>query len=270
MSKNLKLMFFGDIMGHSGQQVFQKWNHRLKEQYDVDAVIVNGENSAKNGKGISPKDVEFFKDNGVSVITSGNHIWKDKKIYNYLSEHRNLIRPLNYPPACPGNGYSIFELHGFQVAVVSLQGRSFMHDNIDCPFRAMESVLTYLKLKTNMIFVDFHAETTAEKQAMAYFLDGKISGLFGTHTHVQTSDERVLPLGTAFITDIGFCGAVNSIIGMEKEAVINKFITQMPARFIIETKPPFVINGICVKVNPETGKAIDIERIKIIDEEGAF
>ncbi len=267
MSEKLRFMFLGDIMGHTGQAIFQKWNNKLKKKYHIDAVIVNGENAAKNGKGIAPKEMEFFNDNGVNVVTSGNHVWKDKKIYNYLEEHIDLIRPANYPPSCPGKGHTIFEVKGAQVGVVNLQGRSFMHDHLDCPFRTMESILTYLSLKTNIIFVDFHAETTAEKQTLASLLDGKITGFLGTHTHVQTSDERILPKGTAFITDLGFCGAFNSIIGMEPEAVVYKFTTQMPARFIVEKKPPYIIGGVCVEVDVQSGEALSIERIKIIDEE---
>jgi 2',3'-cyclic-nucleotide 2'-phosphodiesterase len=265
MAEKLRFMFIGDIMGQTGQSVFQKWNNKLREKYKVDSVIVNGENSMKNGKGIDPKAMEFFKNNGVDIVTSGNHIWKEKKIYNYLAENSDLLRPANFPPGCPGEGYSIFEVKGQIIAVVCLQGRSFMHEHLDCPFRTMDTLLTFLQLKTNIILIDFHTETTAEKQALAFYLDGKISGLFGTHTHVQTSDERILPNGTAFITDLGFCGSLDSVIGMEKGAVINRFITQMPDRFVVSTKPPFILNGIVVEIEAQSGKALKIERINIID-----
>lgn len=265
MAEKLRFMFLGDIMGQPGLSIFQKWNNKLKDKYKIDVVVVNGENSMKNGKGIDPKVMEFFKNNGVNVVTSGNHIWKEKKIYNYLAENNDLLRPANFPQGCPGEGYTVFEIKGQIVAVVCLQGRSFMNEHLDCPFRTMDTMLTFLQMKTNIIFIDFHAETTAEKQALAFYLDGRISGLFGTHTHVQTSDERILPHGTAFITDLGFCGSLNSIIGMEKEAVINRFMMQMPERFIVSTLPPFALNGVFVEVDANSGRALKIERINIID-----
>jgi metallophosphoesterase (TIGR00282 family) len=266
----LRVMFIGDLMGHVGQAVFARWIFKLKEKHNIDAIIVNGENAAKSGKGITPVDVEFLQNCGVQVITTGNHIWQNKKIYSYLSEKDDVLRPANYPSGCPGKGYTVFEVNNHLIGVINVQGRSFIKDHIDCPLRTTESLIQLLKTKTNVIFVDFHAETTAEKQALGLFLDGMVSGVFGTHTHVQTSDERILPQGTAYITDAGFCGAYNSVIGMKKDVIIEKFLTQMPHRFEVEKNPPYVLNGVWVEVDTETGKALNIERIRIIDEKSLY
>jgi len=267
MAKTLRFMFIGDAVGCPGQMVFQKWATKLKNKHKVDAIIVNGENAAKNGKGITPKLMEFFKHCGVSVVTSGNHIWQNREIYSYLDEKDDLIRPANYPSSCPGKGYCLFEVNGYTVAMINLQGRVFMREHLECPFKTVESLLTLLRTKTNMIFVDFHAEATSEKHILAHFLDGKVSGIFGTHTHVQTSDERILPGGSGYITDLGFCGAINSAIGMKVESVLQRFLTQMPTRFFVDNNPPFQVSGIFVEVDISTGKTLKIERINVIDEE---
>ncbi len=266
MPNTLRLMFLGDIIGTSGQVMFQKWVSKLKKEHKIDALVVNGENTAKNGKGINPKIMEFFKHNGVDVVTSGNHIWHNKEIYNYLNTNNDLLRPANYPSDCPGKGYAVIEVKGYTIGIMNLQGRVFMHDNIDCPFRTAQSLLTLLKTKTNMVFVDFHAEATSEKQALGYYLDGQVSGLFGTHTHVPTADSRILPQGTGYITDLGFCGALNSVIGVEKEAVTQKFLTQMLHRFAVDKRGPFALNGIWLDVDTDTGKTVKIERINVIDD----
>ena len=267
MAQVLRFMFIGDVVGVPGQTVFQKWAPRLKDKHKIDAIVVNGENSAKNGKGITPKLMEFFKHCGVSVVTSGNHIWQNREIYSYLDEKSDLIRPANYPSACPGKGYSLFEVNGHMVVVINLQGRVFMREDLECPFKTIESLLIFLQTKTNIIFVDFHAEATSEKHILAYFLDGKVSGIFGTHTHVQTADERILAGGSGYITDLGFCGAVNSAIGMKADTVLQRFLTQMPTRFSVEDNPPFQISGVWVEVDIKSGKTLKIERINVVDEE---
>lgn len=267
MAETLRFMFIGDIVGLSGLEVFKRQVPVLKKKYSIDSIIVNGENCSKNGKGISVKVVESLRSVGVDVITSGNHIWQNREIYDFLNKTEILLRPANYSSQCPGKGYVLYTVKNQTVAIINLQGRGFMRDHIDCPFRKVESLLTLLRSKTKIIFVDFHAETTAEKQALANFLDGRISGFVGTHTHVQTADERILPIGTAYITDLGFCGAMNSVIGMEKDIIIKKFMTQLPARFKTENKPPFELNGVWIEVDSVSGKAIKIERIKIIDEQ---
>lgn len=260
-------MFLGDIVGEPGIAMLTKWAPKLREKHKIDMIVVNGENSAKNGRGITPEIIEILKDAGVSVITSGNHVWANKKIMDSFDTHRILLRPANYPSACPGRGYTLVTVNNVQVAIVNLQGRVFMHEDLDCPFRTVESLLSLLKTKTNIIFVDFHAEATSEKQAMRYFLDGKVSGIYGTHTHVQTADERILQSGTSYITDIGFSGAQNSALGVDQKIILDRFLHQMPVHFKVEKKGPMEMHGIWVEVDTQTGKSLHIERIAFVDED---
>ncbi|PKN03865.1 TIGR00282 family metallophosphoesterase [Candidatus Dependentiae bacterium HGW-Dependentiae-1] len=260
----IKILCVGDVVGVTGRTMFQKHIDTIREKYAIDGIIVNGENSG-HGRGISSRIVRFFKHNKVNVITSGNHIWYNKEIYSYLSSANDLLRPANYPRSAPGVGVTTFECAGHTVGVINLQGRVFMRDHIDCPFRTAESALSFLQTKTNTIIIDFHAEATSEKMAMAYFLDGKISALFGTHTHVQTADERILPQGTAFISDVGMVGSLNSMLGMKKESIIEHFITQLPVKFTVEHSAPVLFNGVVMELDTQTGKATGIERISIID-----
>ncbi len=262
-----RFMFLGDLAGEPGVAMFLKWAPRLKEKHKIDGIIVNGENVAKNGRGITPDLANILKDAGADVITSGNHIWAKKKIYDFLDEKSFLIRPANYPSSCPGKGYSIFNVNNIPVAVVSLQGRVFMGEDLDCPFRTVESLLKMLSSKCKIIFVEIHAEATSEKLALRYFLDGKVSGLYGTHTHVQTADDMILSSGTSYITDLGFAGALNSSIGVESEIILQRFLSQMPILFKIDTRGPMIMCGILVEVDINSGKTLRIERIKIVDEE---
>ncbi len=262
----LRVLFLGDIIGKPGRALFQKHVDRIRREFSIDALIVNGENST-HGRGITSRTMKFFKHNSVDVVTSGNHIWSNKEIYPYLSQNNDLLRPANYPSGCPGFGVTTFDCKGYEIAVVNLQGRTFMRDEVECPFRTAESILTFLKNKTDLIFVDFHAEASSEKMGMGYFLDGKVSGVVGTHTHVQTSDERILPGGTAYITDLGMAGALNSMIGMTKEPVIQRFLTQMPVKFVVDMKPPFIMTGAWIEVDTKTGKAVDIQRIRVVDDQ---
>lgn len=262
----LRVLFLGDVVGSLGRAMFQKHCAQLKQQYSIDAVIVNGENAA-NGRGITPRMVRFLRQHGADVVTSGNHIWAKKEIYGYLAENNDLLRPANFPSSCPGTGQVIINVKGHDVAIVNLQGRVFMREHVDCPFKAADTLLTYLKHKTPIIFVDFHAETSSEKMGIAYYLDGRVSGVVGTHTHIQTADERILPKGTAYITDLGMSGALNSMIGMKKEPIIQMFLTQMPQRFEVDTQGPAILTGVWIEVDTQTGKALKIERIRILDEE---
>ncbi len=264
-NNNLRVLLLGDVVGLPGRTMFQKYSATLREKHDLDAIIINGENSGSMGRGISSRIVHFFKHNGANVITSGNHIWYNKEIYNYLSAHTDLIRPANFPNECPGSGVTTFEVKGFIIGVINLQGRIFMRDFVTCPFRAVDSILTYLKTKTSIIFIDFHAEASSEKMGLAYYVDGKVSGFVGTHTHIQTADERILPKGTAYITDLGMGGALNSMIGMKKEPIIRNMITQMPEKFVVDCEGPFVLSGVIIDVDPTTGHAVAIERVRIID-----
>jgi metallophosphoesterase (TIGR00282 family) len=258
-------MFLGDIVGTPGVAMFEEWVPKLKKKYKIDTVVVNGENAAKNGRGITSELAKHLYEHGANAITSGNHVWANKKIYSFIDESDFLLRPANYPSICPGKGYTIINVNGVSVAVVSLQGRVFMHEDLDCPFRTMETLLSLLATKTNIIFVDFHAEATSEKRAMACFLDGKVTGLFGTHTHIQTADEQILPHGTAYITDLGFSGALHSSRGVENNIILQRFLSQMPAQFKIETEGPMVMEGVWVEVDVKTGKALTIERIRVSD-----
>lgn len=266
--KRIRVLFLGDVVGESGCRIFQKYIKRIREEYAIDALIVNGENSSSQGRGITPELVNFFKQHTADVITTGNHIWAKNDIYPYLATHTDLLRPANFPQDNPGVGVTTFNCNGQLIAVINVQGRVFMREHLACPFRTVESILTYLRSKTPIIFIDIHAEATAEKIGLAYFVDGKVSGVVGTHTHVQTADERILPGGTAFITDLGMAGALHSMLGMKKEAIIQNFITQMPTRFVVETEPPFVMTGAWIEVDRQTGRAVDIQRIRIVDPEG--
>jgi len=265
--KTIRMMFLGDLVGEPGLALFEKWVPRLKEKHKIDAVVVNGENTGKNGKGITAEIVQRLKDAGCSVITSGNHIWANKKIYDFISQSDVLLRPANYPSVCPGKGFALVNLNDAYVGVICVQGRVFMHEDIECPFRTVDSLISMLKTKTNIIFVEFHAEATSEKHAMRHFLDGKVTGLFGTHTHVQTSDEMILPSGTAYMTDLGFAGAQHSALGIDQKIILNRFLSQMPAFFKVEKKGPMVLNGVWVEVDVETGNTLKIERINIVDNE---
>lgn len=262
----IRVLFLGDIVGTTGRVLFQKHIAALKAELSADAIIVNGENSA-HGKGITSKIMRFFKHNGVDVVTSGNHIWRQKEVYQYLSENKDLLRPANFPSSCPGTGVTLFSCKGTEIGVINVQGRIFMREHLECPFKTVETILTYLKSKTNIIFVDFHAEATSEKIGLAFYLDGKISGLVGTHTHVQTADERILPGGTAYISDIGMAGSLNSMIGMQKEGVLGHLLTQMPTKFEVEINPPYIMTGVYIDVDPATGKAVNIKRVKIVDDQ---
>lgn len=267
----LRVLFLGDIVGVPGRAMFQKHIAQLKEEYAVDCIIVNGENSSASGRGITPRTVRFFKHHGVDVITSGNHIWHFRDIYEYLATNEDLLRPANYPGDCPGVGATTFlSKKGISVGVINVQGRIFMRDNLNCPFRTVESMLSYIRSRTNIIIVDFHAEATSEKMALGFFLDGKVSAVVGTHTHIQTTDNRVLPNGTAYISDLGMAGALNSMIGMHKEPIIQNFLTQMPVKFSVETEGPMLLSGVYIDIDTQTGKAIDIQRIRIVDEHVTF
>lgn len=263
---NIKILCVGDVVGAAGRALVQKVVPNLKRHHAIDCVIINGENSAHDGRGITEKNVRFFKHNGADVITTGNHVWAKREIYGYFDKNTDLIRPANFPTGAPGQGITFFTTaKGDIIAVINLQGRVFMREQLNCPFRTADSLLTYAKSKASTIIIDFHAETSAEKQALGFYLDGKVSAVFGTHTHVQTADERILPNGTAFITDIGMTGSLNSMIGMKKESVIQSFLMQMPAKFEVDTASPLVLAGIVLTIDAQTGKATSIERIRIID-----
>jgi len=248
------ILAIGDIIGRPGRQAICQLLPGLRQQYGLDLVIANAENVA-GGLGLTPNTAEELLNAGVDVLTSGNHIWAQKEIVPYLDGEMPILRPLNYPPGVPGKGYII----NAQAMVINLMGRTFIGD-FDCPFRAMDKLLGELQHKPPVIIVDFHAEATSEKVAMGRYLDGRVSAVLGTHTHVGTIDAQVMPQSTAYVTDIGMTGPIDSVIGDDTEAVIQRFLTGMPHRLSVG-KGKTMFNAIIVRVADDSGRAISIDRI---------
>jgi len=248
------LLMIGDIIGKPGRRAVNKLLPAISQQYGVDLVIANAENIA-GGIGVTLNTAEELLGAGVHVLTSGNHIWAEKEIIPYLDGGMPLLRPLNYPPGVPGRGYLI----SGQVMVVNLIGRTFM-SSFDCPFRAMDRLLDELESKPPVIIVDFHAEATSEKMALGRYLDGRVSAVLGTHTHVGTIDTQLLPRGTAYVTDIGMTGPIDSVIGDDVEAVTRRFLTMIPHRLSVG-KGRVVLNAVLVEVDEASGRAVSIDRI---------
>ena len=251
----MRILMIGDVIGKPGRAAVRAVLPDLKREQSIDVVICNGENTA-GGFGITAETASELLESGVDVLTSGNHIWDKKEIVPYLDEGLPLIRPANYPNA-PGRGY----IHHGGVTVVNLMGRVFMAA-LDCPFRTADALLEQLKeeAQSKVIIVDFHAEATSEKQALGWYLDGRVSGVFGTHTHVGTVDARILPKGTAYLTDVGMTGPMDSVIGSDKDAVLERFLTSLPQRLPV-ANGPCVLNAVLVDVDEETGLASLIERV---------
>ena len=256
----MRFLIVGDVVGKPGRQILADKLKTIKEELDIEGVVVNGENAA-GGLGIVPEVCEEILSYGVDVITSGNHIWDKKEIVDYIDYQPRLIRPLNYPPGVPGKGWVMVERKGKKWIAANMSGRVFM-PSLDCPFHRIEEELENFKKVTNLILLDFHAEASSEKIAMGWFLDGKVSCVFGTHTHVATADERILPQGTAYITDIGMTGAHDSVIGVKTEDILSRFLTQMPIRYQV-AKDNVKLNGIVVEVDEITGRATEISRLSI-------
>ncbi len=268
MASLLRFVFIGDIIGAPGIAMFQKWAPRLRERYHAQAIIVNGENAMKNGMGLNAKIIDLLRESGAAVVTTGNHVWDQKDLYAALNERDDVIRPANYPPGMPGKSYALIQVQGQLVAIINLHGRVYSKDNLDCPFRTVDSLLTFLRTKTNIIFVDFHGDATSEKRAMGMFLDGRVSGVYGTHTHIQTADEMLQPKGTSYVTDLGGCGALNSVLGMQFDGMLPLFLQHRKmGKMVVEEQPPFVLSGVVVEVETQTGKSVNIERIRIVDNE---
>lgn len=225
----MNILFIGDVVGRPGRNYLAKNLDKLKKENAIDFTIVNGENCA-GGVGITKSTYDELLGLGVDMVTLGNHSWAKKEIFEFIEESDKLVRPANYPKGTPGRGFRIAERAGKRIAVINLCGRVYM-DCIECPFKTVDAILEEINSKADIIIIDFHAEATSEKLALGWYLDGRVHAVLGTHTHVQTSDERVLPGGTAYITDTGMTGPRDSILGVDKEIVINKFITSMPARF---------------------------------------
>ena len=257
----MKLLFIGDIVGSPGRDAIRALLPQLKQQHAIDFVVANAENAA-GGTGITPRIANDLFQSGCDVLTAGDHVWKRREILDIITDNARILRPLNMPSTAPGNGSGVYTLaSGVAVAVVVLLGRVFIDAMTDSPFLVMRDAVNTLRQKTNIIILDFHAEATSEKVAMGWFLDGKISALLGTHTHIQTADERVLPKGTAYITDVGMTGPCDSVIGRNKEKVIERFLTGMPTRFELGVND-IQLHGALVDIDEANGKAKTITRIK--------
>jgi len=257
----MKILFIGDIVGKLGRNATKALLPSVVNKYKIDLVIANGENAA-GGFGLTDKTVSEIFSCGVHVITSGNHIWDKKEFIPQISKEDRVLRPLNYPPGVPGFGSLLYPIrNGLKVAIINLSGRVFM-SNIDCPFRIGREEVKKMGEITKLIIVDFHAEATSEKIAFGYYMDGKVSAVIGTHTHVQTADERILSGGTAYITDVGMTGPSDSVIGIDKEQIIQRFLTSMPMRF--ETaKGEGIFSAVVIDMNEESGKSTAIQRLQL-------
>jgi 2',3'-cyclic-nucleotide 2'-phosphodiesterase len=252
-------MFLGDVVGEPGRDAIAALLPGLKAELGVDFVVVNGENSAA-GRGITPRLAIQLMRAGAAVITTGDHIWDQKEIVPFFDEEPRLLRPANYPDGVPGSGSVVLDTPKGKVAVLNLQGRVFMKHQLENPFIIGKAIVEELRQETPMIFVDFHAEATSEKVAMGWHLDGLVSAVVGTHTHVPTCDERVLPKGTAYQSDAGMCGPLNSVIGSRVEPVVQQYLNQMPARYGVG-EGVVRINGCIIDIDPPTGRALRIERL---------
>jgi metallophosphoesterase (TIGR00282 family) len=262
----VKLLFIGDIVGEPGRKAVKALVPKLREQLGLDFVIANGENAA-GGSGITPKTAAEIFSVGVDVITSGDHVWDQKEVMDLLAKEPRFLRPLNYPPGTPGQGSGVFEVRSAKcevrspvfVAVLNAQGRTFM-PAIENPFLVVPPEIARLRQQTSIIFVDFHAEATSEKIAFARMLDGQVSAVVGTHTHVQTADEQIFPGGTAYLSDAGFTGPHESVLGREIEPVIKRFVTNMPQRFEV-ARGRGLLQGLVVEIDETSGKAVSIQRV---------
>ena len=256
----MKIMLVGDVIGRPGRRSFREHTPRLRKEKGIDIVIVNGENSA-GGKGITRKSLDELYQGGADIVTSGNHVWDKREVLEFIDREPFLIRPANYPEGAPGKGFCIYPFKAKNIGVINLSGRTFM-PALDCPFQKAEQILREMDGRCDVILLDFHAEATSEKMAMGWYLDGRLQCLVGTHTHVQTADERILPKGTAYITDLGMVGPWNSILGVKADIVVDKFLRALPSRFDL-AEAPNVYSAVVLEVDDRTNAAVGIERVMI-------
>tara|TARA_B100000315_G_scaffold210427_1_gene206693 strand:+ start:11685 stop:12467 length:783 start_codon:yes stop_codon:yes gene_type:complete len=257
----MRLLFIGDIIGKPGRIILSQYLDNLINKYKIDLCIANGENAA-GGFGITRKVGESLFDMGINVMSSGNHIWDKKEALEYLPKESRFLRPANYPKGAPGSGSTLFRFSdGTYAGILNLAGRVFM-PNLDCPFQTADREIPELKKKAKFIIVDMHAEATSEKIAMGWYLDGRVSAIIGSHTHVQTADEKILPKGTAYITDSGMTGPIDSVIGMKKETAIFRFKTSIPQKFSVASGDT-QLNGVVVEIDSKSGLAKEIKRIQL-------
>ena len=259
----MRILMVGDVVGKPGRYFFMEQTLELKQAKKIDAVIVNGENAA-HGKGLTPAIFEELLRGGADVVTSGNHIWDNPKVLEIIDAEPFLLRPANYPEGTPGNGFCILPVGKKKIGVINLAGRTFMNPPLDDPFRLAEKIIATIRRQCDMIFVDFHAEATSEKLALGYHVDGQVTAVVGTHTHIQTADARILPNGTAYITDLGMVGAENSVLGIEIEPVIKKFLTGRPSRFEVAAGS-CIYCALLIEVDDKTNKVSRVERIFITE-----
>lgn len=255
----MRLLFIGDVVGQPGREAVKALLPALVARYEVDFAIANGENAA-GGMGITAAVAEELLQAGVDVLTTGNHVWRQRDALRLLEQEPRVLRPANYPPGAPGRGAEVYQTeHSGPIGVLNLLGRTFMQP-LDCPFRAADREIEALRGRTSVIIADIHAEATSEKLAMGWYLDGRASAVIGTHTHVQTADERVLPQGTAYITDVGMTGPRDSVLGVRVEGIVQRFLSGLPCRFEVASGAQ-ALNAVVVDINPETGTANSIERV---------
>lgn len=256
----MNVLCIGDVVGHAGREALEGLLPKLKDEFKVDFTIANGENAA-GGAGLTPRIAGQLFRAGCDFLTLGDHAWDKHELIEYLQEKDNIIRPANFPEGTPGRGWAVCNVGGRKIGVVNLLGRVFMRYAVECPFRSLQKIVEDIQKDTNIVIVDFHAETTSEKVACGLFIDGKVSAFVGTHTHVQTSDEKILPRGTAYITDLGMTGPYDSVIGQNKDKIIQRFLTSMPVRFEVAKEDPW-LHGVMVEVDDHTGLAHKITRVQ--------
>ncbi|MGL4606440.1 MAG: TIGR00282 family metallophosphoesterase [Eubacteriaceae bacterium] len=254
----MRILILGDVYGRPGRTILKKEIFNLIKNNAIDFTIINGEN-ASGGNGLTEKNARELLELPIDVITMGNHVWQQKDFTSSIEKFHQIVRPLNYPEPCPGNGLAFFEFKEKRICVLNLSGQIFM-PSLDSPFKRIREVMTEVKEKSDIIIVDFHAEATSEKIAFGYYLDGFATAVYGTHTHVQTADERILPHGTAYITDLGMTGPLDGVIGVDKEIIIENMVSKRPVRFVTATGK-IQINGIILDIDDKTCQAKDIKRI---------
>lgn len=255
----MHVLFIGDIMGKPGRQAVKRFLKTLQLEYEIDVTIANAENAAA-GKGLTKEIAEELYDNGIQFLTMGNHVWDQREIMNFIDREPRLVRPANYPVGAPGQGYGFLRTMGIKIGILNLSGRIFL-PSLDDPFSGAIRCINQIKQETPIIIVDFHAEATSEKVALGWFLDGLVSAVVGTHTHIQTADARLLNQGTAYITDVGMTGPRDSVLGIKKEIIINRFLTQLPAKFEVASGA-IQINAVILDIDEKSGKTRQINSIQ--------
>lgn len=258
----MNLLFIGDVVGQSGRRVLLKHLPALRAKHELDLVVVNAENAAA-GFGVTQKIANEFFAHHIDVLTTGNHVWDKRETLDFIADEPRLLRPHNFPPGTPGSGWYVAHTEtGVAVGVLNVMGTVFMHPTLDCPFACVDAALKRKPADVKAVLIDFHAETTSEKMAMGWYLDGRASAMVGTHTHVPTADERVSPAGTAYISDVGMSGCYDSVIGMDKDKVLRRFVQKLPERFEV-CEGPGTLCGVVIDIDETTGRSRRIERIAL-------